>query len=131
MDPWLAEARAFFGSLSQWSGNAANGLALAGAVPTPATPALEATAVVAKGLSLVATGSQLMLDGVHFARTGDAHPFATDFGSAVLGAIPAGRLAGSLTGHAGAAPRGAADKLGQAATDTLYGAASGSVNLGF
>lgn len=130
MDPRLAKGREFFGALSNWSGHSANGLALAGAVPTPATPALEAFAGVAKGLSLVATGSQLLLDGVHYARTGDGGPFGSDFGSALLGTAPAGKLAASLTGYAGARPGGLADKFGQAATDALYGAGSGALDIG-
>lgn len=105
-------------------------MAVAGAIPSPATPALEAGAVLSKGLGMVSTGSQLFLDGVHYARTGDARPFASDFGSAVLGAIPAGRLAAGLTGHAGSQPGGTADKFGQAATDALYGGATGALDLG-
>jgi hypothetical protein len=71
MDPRFAAGREFGKNLSDRAGNISNGLAIAAAIPTPASPALAGLALLEKGLSLAGTAIQLSADIGHARRTGD------------------------------------------------------------
>ena len=123
MDARSARGTEFGGAPSEWAGNASNALAVAAAVPTPATPVLAGLALLGRGLSLAGTGIQLAADYGHAQRTGDYARLKADAAGALVGAVSPGELASRATRLGASA---AADNFGQKATDGVVGAALGS-----
>jgi RHS repeat-associated protein len=126
MDARLAGGREFGGAVNEWAGNTSNTLAVAAAIPTPATPFLGGLSLLGRVVSLAGTGIQLTADYAHARRTGDYVRLKADAASAVLGFVPAGGLASRATRTASSV---AGDRFGRAATDAAYGAAIGALEL--
>jgi RHS repeat-associated protein len=113
--------------IAEWTGNAAALAALVGAIPSPATPALEITAAALKGVSIGATAVQLGASAIYGYDTGNYSALKTDGLNVAIGLIPVGSLtsgARNLNQKAGNRPNPTADKFGDKAAE-----AGNSANL--
>ena len=76
--------------VAKWTGLASGAAAIAGAIPSPATPELESGAAVLQGASRVATLTALTADAVYWAKSGNSHVFFGDIGEAAVGEASGG-----------------------------------------
>jgi RHS repeat-associated protein len=105
---------------AKWSGVASAGLAVAGAIPTPASPGLEGLAITAQGASRIATGVELGADAVFWAKTGNWQAFAGDLLETFVGetagrAGTAGRAANRVSSIGRASDKSASTHFGEEA----------------
>jgi RHS repeat-associated protein len=114
---------------AKWSGVASGGLAIAGAIPTPASPGLEGLAIAAQGLSRLSTVVAVGADAAFGFRTGNWQPLLTDSIQASVGEIPLGSIgnaADRLTPGGGSMANSATGKISKE-----FGNASMNANAAF
>ena len=112
----LGELRHNAREVAKWTGVASGVAAVAGAVPTPATPALEGGAGTLRGLSRVSTAVALGADAVYGSRSGRWEALGADVLEAVLGEIPMGTImtsANHLTPAGRASANSASERFGK------------------
>jgi len=98
----LGSLRSGANEIAKFTGGAGAVLALAGAIPSPATPALESAAGIATGASRIATVVALGADLIYAIKTGQKTAFEYDALAAAVAEIPlgtAGNKVQELTGR--------------------------------
>jgi len=105
------------------TGNAANVVALAGSVPSPLTPGLEASAAGLKVVSFGASFALLGADAIYAAQSGNKSVFIGDLANFAAGIIPFGGAANWVGRHQPSGPSLSpkAQQVQERATDTAMG----------
>ncbi len=85
-------------NIAKWTGLASGVLGIAGAIPTPATPALEAGAGLTLGASRLSSVVVIGVDVAYWVKTGQSQGFWADAAALAVGEIPIGTLGSAATG---------------------------------
>ena len=121
----LAKVRRDAFQTSRWTGAASGVLGVAGAIPSPLTPALETGAGILQGASRLSTAVGLGTDVIFFAKTGNVKLFANDLAGALFGEIRIGSLGNRLQRATGPGGRSTTDQVAKKLADAVQSANAG------